>query len=491
MGSRRKVLVIRSFEATPEGKEVEASKAEIERLLTNTSPGDVSSAGSAYRNAAKAIDRAVAALNDHAATLARAWQGPAAAEVQKAMQLMHASGVELAGKMKMMDGALDGYAQKVPETLEKVRNIRVEVPTTEENTGGGTIGASPSLQQTNAQIPQSAKIAAENAQAQRAMKELNEKIVELLDVKVPMDVSYELPAVDVPSAPPKQTTVDMGGIGNNANRFGTGGAEGGRASYAGVADTRGPGSGDGGTGVGGSAGTGPGGTGPTGTGPNGTDPNGTGTGGNTGSTGTGPGSTGPGSTGPGGSDPNGTYPNGTDPNGTDPTGTDPTGTGTDPTGSTGSDPAQSTRHQTGADDGTVPSVIGKEDPRQTEAANFTPSHVTPSTFTPATALPTTLPTTSVPVATTSMPLVPATGVAPGVPAVLGGPNQWGEQAGGNAGSQGRSAGSGHAPMYPFLPMGGAAAPIGSDDSSGSGGAHMPEDRGIWTVTPDVIDPYIC
>ncbi|MFI7441212.1 WXG100 family type VII secretion target [Nonomuraea indica] len=479
MGSRRKVLVIRSFEATPEGKEVEASKAEIERLLTNTSPADVSSAGSAYRGAAQAIDRAVAALNEHAATLAKAWRGPAAAEVQKAMQLMHASGVELSSKMKMMDDALDGYAQKVPETLEKVRNIRVEVTKTPEGSGGGTTG-SPYLQQTDALIPQSAKTAAENAQAQRAMKELNEKIVELLDVKVPMDVSYELPPVKVPSALPSQSTVDMNGISPGSSQTETAGyGSGSRTGYTGV--------GDGGAG---SNGAGSNGTGSHGTGQNGTGQQ------DTGQNGTGQQDTGQNGTGQNGTGQNGTGTAGTGGNtgsdGSGPGGGDPNGTGTDPTDPTATDPDQTTRHQTGADDGTVPSVIGRDDPRQTEAANFTPSQVTPpSTFTPATTLPTALPTTSIPMATTSMPLVPATGVTPGVPAVLGGPSQWGEQAGGNAGPQGRSANSGHGSMYPFLPMGsGAATPIGSEDVTESG-AHMPEDRGIWTVTPDVTDPYIC
>lgn len=476
MGSRRKVLVIRSFEATTEGKEVEASKAEIERLLTNTSPGDVSSAGSAYRSAAQAIERAVAALNEHAATLAKAWQGPAAAEVQKAMQLMHASGVELSGKMKMMDDALGGYAKKVPETLEKVRNIRVEVSTTEENTGGGTIGASPYLQQANAQIPQSAKTAAENAQAQRAMKELNEKIVELLNVQVPMDVSYELPPVDVPAAPPSQKTVDMNGISPTGRQTGTAGYNSGSsAGFTGVGDTGGPGSGGDGTGTRGSDGTGTG-NGQNGTGTGSTGQNGTGTG-STGQNGTGQNGTGQNGTGA-----DGTGSNGTGSNGTGHDGGGPDGTGTDPAAT---DPDRTTRTGPGADDGTVPSVIGRDDPRYTQAANFTPTQVTtPTAFTPAT----TVPTTSIPMATTSTPFVPTTATPPGVPAVLGGPNQWGEHAG-NPGSQGRPANAGHAPMYPFLPMGGAGAAIGSEESTESG-AHMPEDRGVWAVTTDVTEPRI-
>jgi hypothetical protein len=126
-------------------------------------------------------------------------------------------------------------------------------------------------------------------------------------------------------------------------------------------------------------------------------------------------------------------------------------------------------------------VIGRDDPRATEAANFTPSSVTTTAFTPTTGLP----TTSIPTGTPTT-LVPSTATPPGVPAVLGGPNSWGEQAGGHG--SGRSGGAGTTGMYPFMPMGGTAG-AGSDDST-EVGTNLSEDRDVWAVHSAVTEPRI-
>ncbi|MEV0591864.1 WXG100 family type VII secretion target [Nonomuraea cavernae] len=439
MGSERKVLVIRSFEATPQGETVKAPRKEIERLLTNTKPGEIDDAGSAYQNASKAVDRAVNALTEHAGQLAKVWKGPTAAQVQKAMQLMHASGLELSSKLKQMDEALGSYAKQLPVTLSKVQSIATPAPPPDVE---GTSQA-----QANVEAQYLQKKAAEDAAAQKAMRELNEKIVEILEVSVPMTVSYELPTVAIPGeggGPGQQQSVVLSNLSANSGDTGSPGS----------GDQLSPGS-DGGN-----------------NGSSGSDPN---------------------------SNPSDSNPNGSNPNGTDPTGTnggDPNGTGsntTDPnvTEGTGSDPL-STQRQTGLTDGTVPSVLGKEDPRLTEVANFSPQTTTASPFTstPFTGTPTGSPYTGAPFtgtpnATTLTPVT--TGNSPGVPSVLGGPGTIGGAPGGGPAGSARSLGVGTG-MMPFMPMGGMG--LGTSGEGTEVGTNLTEERDIWTTVHTVTEPRI-
>ncbi|MEU8247162.1 hypothetical protein [Nonomuraea sp. NPDC048916] len=432
MGKERKVLIIRSFEATPQGETVPAPKAEIERLLSNTKPGDISGAGSAYGSAAQAIDRAVTALSEHADRLAKVWKGPTAAQVQKAMQLMHASGVELSSKMKLMDEALGIYAEKLPESLAKVQNISVDIPAPTND----SIAAEKAFIQ--------AHKAEENVQAQKVMRELNQKIVEVLDFNVPMDVSYELPTVTIPGGGgPSQRPVVLtdlpagsGGpytvVGQSANGDPYSPAEGSRGNGSNGSGS-GPGGGD------------PTGSDPTGTDPTGTDPAGPG---DSGSNGPGSEATGPGST------------NGTGPN------------------------TATTQHQTGLTDNAVPSVIGRDDPRHTEVASFTPQATTtasPYIGTPYTGAPhmgtTTAPTTFIPA---------PTGSTPSVPSVLGAPGSFGGSAGGGPTSSGRSPGAGTG-MPPLMPMGMGG---GTSEEGVETGTNLSEERDVWASAHVVTEPRI-
>ncbi|GGO83026.1 WXG100 family type VII secretion target [Nonomuraea cavernae] len=347
MGSERVVLTIRSGEG-PQGQTVKAPRKEIERLLSDTKPGEISDAGSTYKAAAGAVDRAVQALQESAGELAKSWKGPTAAQVQKAMQLMHASGVELSSKMRQMDEALGSYAEELPATLAKVESI----PTPVMPRGTTTAAAVSAYEE---------RKAAEDREAQKAMRELNQKMANIFNASVPATVSYELPTVAIPGdgGGANQKPVVLSELPANAGEPGSG-------------DPLAPGTG--------TISPGEAGTTPTGTSPSATSPTGSGT-----------------------SDPG--------------TGTSNTA-GRNGVEGTGSDPL-STQRQTGLTDNTVPSVIG--DPRATESANFSPQ----TTSSPYTATPyTSTPYAGAPNATTLTPVTAGnTPGAPSVlgnPGALGG-----------------------------------------------------------------------
>ncbi|MEV0148080.1 MULTISPECIES: WXG100 family type VII secretion target [unclassified Nonomuraea] len=440
----RQVVVILSFDKMPEGGTVNASKDEILQMLHKTQPSQIEDAGFAYEKAASAIESSLATLEEHAGKIAQVWKGADATKAKHAIQMMHASGGELATKLEMMGSALRQYAGYIPQTVAKVEGIKAE----SEGSSGGTYGDP----ETKSAAEAASLKAAEDRQAQQAMQELNKKIVDLYTLQVPHDVSYELPAVSIPGGPGTYDTAkyptSVGGIDGGGN-----GGSGGGSGYGTVGST-----GSGGTGhTGGTSGTGgtghTGGTGGTGhTGGSG-DPSGSTGGkqdGSSGSDGTGgtggkDGSDGGSGTGTGDGSTDGQNPGGPD-------GQIPGGTG-DPNGQI---PGTHDPGSTGSKDGTAPPVIGGDDTtpsRHTQMESYQPTNTmtTPTTTTgwsPTTTTysnPFTTPTTTV---TPVSPISP-TGGTPYVPSVLGNPH-------GGAGA-----------------MAGEALPAGSMRGSATGGTGMP------------------
>ncbi|MER6943394.1 hypothetical protein ABT294_05155 [Nonomuraea sp. NPDC000554] len=447
MGDKRKVVVIYSFEALPQGAEVKASKKEIEQMLANTKPTEIDDAGFAYLNVAGTIDLAVGALEKHASRLAKDWKGPTAAKVQKAMQMMHASGTELASKMKLMDGALRLYSEELRKALEEVKGISVDF--------GDDIENSP---ETKA-AAKKAKASAEDAQAQKVMKKLNERIAELFQNNVPGDVSYELPPVGIPGeGSPKGKPVNYDAI--SSDKDSSRGGSNNPTPYE--RSTR-----DGGS---------SGGHGTTGHG-SGSDRDSTPSGGDKNPDGRGSDSTGSDGR---GSDGTGSDRPGTD--GQDGKGQDGTGSDHTPADGTNQNTGNTQDQQNGSDRGrdtgsTVPSVIGKDDPRQTEVANFSPHQPTTTPFTTTSIPTTTIPTTTIPA---------TTGLTPGVPSVLGAPGGFaaGPMGGASVSGMPATAGTG---MLPLGAMGGAGA--GSEEGV-EHGTDLSEERDVWASPHQVTDPRI-
>ncbi|MGW0064440.1 WXG100 family type VII secretion target [Streptosporangium sandarakinum] len=389
MGSEAKVLPIRSYSAVPEAGAPAVGKSEIEKLLRDTSPAAVNDAGFAYGNAAGTIDLVLGALQRNAAALSRVWGGDTAKEVQKALQMLHATGSELVSKMNQMSTTLRLYGgEYLPQAIAKIEKIP-DPPATPPGSPSPTPNLFNPPTGTTALTPQGTplyqpplrpgllqtKEAADQA-AREVLKELNEKIVELYTSYVPPHVSYELPVVALPGGPgdyrdtrypdgsPNGSIFSGNGSGGAYNPGGSpwpdgsgGGSGSGSGSHGSGSGSGGSGSHGSGSGGGGANGSGGGsGSGSGGSGSGGSD---SGPGGGSGDTGTnGPGSHAPGDTGTG-------LPGANDPGANGPGSNGPGSNGTGRNG-----------------DGTVPPVIGGDegsryDPRATEMSNFNPQ--TPTT----------------------------------------------------------------------------------------------------------------
>ncbi|MGP4096156.1 hypothetical protein [Nonomuraea sp. KM90] len=439
----REVVTILSFGNLPEGTWVTKTKSEIKALLQNTDPFYIEGTGQTYQNAATKIEQAVTALEEHAPKIAEVWQGPDASRARHALEMLHASGNELSTKLSMMGGALQTYAAHLRETQGKV-DEEVTVP------------AAGSMTSSEEEL---VREGLENTKAQRALYELNQKIVSIYDIEVPHSVSYELPAVSLPAAPvdtqdPKYPT----GSGTQGPTF--------RTPLSEIS--------------GGSNGGGSGGFGTTNTG-----------GGSTGSL---PGGSNPGGSDPGGSNPGGTHPGGSDPDtpgSNNPENPQNPDAPVDPApdAPTTEDPGQAQNPVTGTgDDDTVPPVIGTDDkttidgpngtnPRQTDMASYQPTTAT-------IASPATPPTTTI---SPSYGYAPApVGGSPGTPAVIGSPGiGTGQTALTSSGSRGAGGTSAGAPFLPFM-GGGAGGEHGDLERS----TYMPEDKSAWTVGCETTDPVI-
>ncbi|MEU7741662.1 hypothetical protein [Nonomuraea sp. NPDC049158] len=463
----RQVVVILSFDKMPEGGTVNASKDEILTMLNNTQPSQIEDAGFAYDKASSAIESAVNALEEHAGKILTVWKGPDASKARHALQMLHASGGELSTKLEMMGSALRQYAGYLPETIAKVEGIST-------NKSSGNDVPSSEIMVDEAANAKAAKAAADR-EAQQAMQELNKKIVDLYNVQVPHDVSYELPAVSIPGG--TGTYRDPGyptGKGINAGGNGNGSSDGYGGSSGGTGST-----GSGGTGSDGSRG---GSTGGSGTG----DHSGSDSGGKPGS------DTGNGQN---GSDQNGNDQNGNGQNGGDQSGNG-TGdqSGTTPGDGTGSqDPSQT--GDSGKQDQTVPPVLGQDDKTSSDnpKGGLDPNGTEVSSYSPTTPVitPTGIGPTGNPVSTIApnpVGVLSPTGTPPSVPSVLGSPNGAMGAPGQSLAAGMRTSGNGMSGM-PFMPMSGAGA--GQDQGDFERMTWLPADKDDWNSAHDVTDPVIC
>ncbi|WP_433512528.1 WXG100 family type VII secretion target [Nonomuraea sp. CA-143628] len=453
----RHVVVILSFDKMPEGGTVNASRDEILAMLKSTEPTQIEDAGFAYDKASSAIESAVNALEEHAGKILTVWKGPDASKARHALQMLHASGGELSTKLEMMGSALRQYAGYLPETISKVEGIST-------NTKSENDVPSSEIMVDEAANAKAAKAAADR-EAQKAMQELNKKIVDLYNVQVPHDVSYELPAVSIPGGTgsyrdpgyPTGKGINAGGSGNgNGSSDGYGGSSGGTGSTSG------------GTGSDGSRGGSTGGSGSA-------DQNGSDSGGKPGS------DTGNGQ--------NGNGQNGNDQNGNG-TGDQ---SGTTPGDGTGSqDPSQT--GDSGKQDQTVPPVLGQDDktssdnpkggldPNGTEVSSYSPTTpvITPTSITP----------TGNPVSTIAPNPVGVLSptATPSVPSVLGSPNGAMGAPGQGLTAAMRGSANGMSGM-PFMPMSNAGA--GTDPGDCERMTWLPADKDDWNSAHDVTNPVIC
>lgn len=456
MGSESKVLIIRSSAAVPQADGVTQTKDQIKELLRNTAPVSIDDAGFAYGNAAGTVDLVCGTLQSVAGELAKVWGGEAAAEVQKALQMLHATGTELVSKMEQMSTTLRLYGGTyLPQAIEKINKL-------ETQGGTSTVPLSANAGTSLA----AADVEAANEAARKVLRELNEKIVELYNTQVPPHVSYELPTVSLPGGPSPYTK--------------TGYPEGG-SPYRG--DSTGSGNGSAGSGTSGSSwspGSGTGNSGSSDSGPGGSGPGG-------------PGSDSPGSdgSGPKGSDPADPGSNGTDPGGSGSDGTGSPGSGDGASGADGgngngqspADGANGSDHGKDAD-GTAPAVIGgdegapRHDPRSTETASLTQQPVT--ALAPPNSV---VPPTTVAPPTTS--LGPANAVSP----VLGGPGVGASPLGvGGTSSAALARGTiGNGGMMPMMPMGGGTGQEGGEEHETS--VYLPE-KDHWESEYDVTSSCI-
>ncbi|MEU8145377.1 hypothetical protein [Nonomuraea sp. NPDC048901] len=461
----RQVVVILSFDKMPEGGTVNASKDEILTMLNNTQPSQIEDAGFAYDKASSAIESAVNALEEHAGKILTVWKGPDASKARHALQMLHASGGELSTKLEMMGSALRQYASYLPETIAKVEGISA-------NKSSGNDVPSSEIMVDEAANAKAAKAAADR-EAQKAMQELNKKIVDLYNVQVPHDVSYELPAVSIPGGTgtyrdpgyPTGAGINAGGTGSggNGSSDGYGGSSGGTGS-----------TGSGGTGSDGSRG---GSTGGSSSG----DHSGSDSGGKPGS------DTGNGQ--------NGNGQPGSDQNGGDQSGNG-TGdqSGTTPGDGTGSqDPSQT--GDSGKQDQTVPPVLGQDDKTSSDnpKGGLDPNGTEVSSYSPTTPVitPTGIGPTGNPVSTIApnpVGVLSPTGTPPSVPSVLGSPNGAMGAPGQGLTAAMRTSGNGMSGM-PFMPMSGAGA--GQDQGDFERMTWLPADKDDWNSAHDVTDPVIC
>ncbi|WP_219467210.1 WXG100 family type VII secretion target [Nonomuraea rhizosphaerae] len=432
----RNVVVILDFSKMPQGETVYASKDEILKMLNDAQLTRIQDAGFAYDKAAGAIELAVNALEEHAPKIATAWTGPDATKARHALQMLHASGGELATKLEMMSSALRQYAGFLPETIAEVNGYKSNMVSSD--------GDQEALRKADEEI-----------KARDAMKKLNEKIVQLYNIQLPHDVSYELPPVSLPGGTGSYEDPDYR---DPVNVSYNSGASGGDYS-GGYNSSNGTGTGSSSSGTGTGTGTGTG------------DPNGS-EGGPGSDTGDGPGS-------------------GTD---DQPGGGQPGDGTTDPGGSNG-DGTQD-QSQNGAQDnkdGTVPPVLGADDKTSTDVPKGADPNATEvSAYTPTTA--TTTPVispTGNPVSTIApnpVGVLSPTGGPPGVPSVLGSPNgAFAAREGGlMAGARGTAIGVGG---MPFMPMGGMGGAGESGDFERT--TFLPADKDDWDSAHDVTNPVIC
>ncbi|MEV3984462.1 hypothetical protein [Nonomuraea sp. NPDC049758] len=428
-GSRRETLVIRG-DQVPSGETEVHPKAEIQRLLATSQPDLVKLAGSTYISTAEAVLNAVVGLEDDAGRILTIWKGPDADRARIALELLYATGNELARKLAEMGRSLEGYAASIPVAIAEVEGIKLDKndPDVQE-----VVRVHRALYGLDRQGDDEANAVAllENMRAQAALRKLNEKIRDLHLGSVPYDITYELPAVRVPGGPLATTSVVYGGTGRSDD------------PTTGAGDPAGTGTGDGRT---------------TGAGDPGTQDQTSRDGADDAAPGTPPDDQPAGSDQPAGGPTPGRQPG-------------------DQAGDTG------TGAGAGTEDGTTPPVIGAQDrtelddatpeadPGRTESSFYQPTigDRPPLVATPG--------RTAAPVATNQP-----------VPSVIGTPNS-AYTPGGRLGTM-RGGSAAALSGTPFLPITGGAGPIGDAGGDLERTTYLSEDRSAWNGNHDVTDPVI-
>ncbi|MFI7616285.1 WXG100 family type VII secretion target [Nonomuraea terrae] len=444
MGSEREVVVIADFSRTPQGEWPRNTKPEIKGWLDGTDPGYISGTGQTYMNAASKIEQAVNALEEHAGKILNIWTGPDAVQARTALELLHASGSELRGKLSLMGQALQTYSGHLSDARTKV-NEEQDVPA-----GVGT--------ESEAEV---VKEALENTHAQRTLYDLNQQIKSIYDLTVPHEVSFELPTVTLPEAPAETRDPRYpNGSGTRSPTFGSSGYDGGGSYGGGSGSTGSYGIGDGSGGSGSNSGAG-------------------------GAGGSGSGGQNAGGPNPGDSDPGG-------PIGSVPTGPD-TGDPATPgpvTGDPGTNPVPGQPQVPGAGD-TVPSVIGGDSTTVTDGVNGTdPTRTDMAGYQPPAATSLTTPTLTPP----STSLVPPSAIhtptpvgSPGLPSVIGSPSAGGGTVTSLVSGAGRGI-AGSPTGMPFMPfMGGGAV---GDHTDLERSTYLSEDASAWACGHETTDPVI-
>ncbi|TYB64389.1 hypothetical protein FXF51_22005 [Nonomuraea sp. PA05] len=235
-GAERKTLTIWSG-PPPTGQTEPHPKDTIRQLLGTAQHEQIMKAASAYDMLANALVTATVGIMTHAGKILTIWKGPDADKARVALELLYATGRELALKCADTGWCLQRYAEYTATAIAEVDGIQVD-------RNHERVQA---LIRFNEKFSRGLSLAGdevtlvENAMAQEALKRLNEKIQNLQITSLPSSVTYELPTVTNPSASSASiTVVYQSRSGTEASTAGhsSTGRDGGNAAQTGDADGR-------------------------------------------------------------------------------------------------------------------------------------------------------------------------------------------------------------------------------------------------------------
>lgn len=456
-----RTVPIRDSQHKPENGAVTASKEQIEGWLKATSALEVHDRGMSFKGVASVIRSATEALPGLARDLSHAWKSTSSARTQRALERLHATGLQLADTMDKMGDALVLYGRDyLPDALEHLQASGGSTATPSPSPGPSGSGSDepttpPTIgpeEPSSGLMPQASEV--DDQRARYALKRLNNQILYLYENVVPESVTIDLPELNLPgSSGRKRKLPPMTPPPYEDGSYWQGGGSG-SAGSGGSGGSGGTGSAQGSGGSGGSGGGLDGHDGPA-QGGGDTPPGGTGSDGGAGQAG-----------------------------------------GQDPGQAGGQDPGQGGSRPGGSgSDGTAPPVIDGgaadggdrqtqtqgTDPRGTESAGAptpAPTAPVPSTGQPA-------PTTGYP-GHPSQPGHPGYVAAPGgTPAVIGGSGSLGPAGAPAAAAVSRSGAGGVG--TPFMPMGGAA---GEQEQGQEGSSLLRGEPDMWHSPEDATSPVI-
>ncbi|GAA3719219.1 hypothetical protein GCM10022224_101350 [Nonomuraea antimicrobica] len=271
---------IRDNAHAPKAEPVTESREQIMAWLDATSPIEVHDRGMTYERVASAVRSVAEALPDVGTTLSGAWRSANSAQAQRALQMLNASGLQLADAMDKMSRALTLYGRDyLPEAIEAVRSAPGEgSEATPEPSPGPAPTASESPEPTTPPVlrpqtthgwgeptagasPQASEV--DDEAARRALEKLNRYIVDLYDFTIPDSVTVNLPDVTPASGPAPeremplgtQTPYQQGGDGSGGSSGGTGAGSSGSAGSSGQGGSTGSAGSSGSDGSSGSSGS--------------------------------------------------------------------------------------------------------------------------------------------------------------------------------------------------------------------------------------------